>query len=167
MSEDLKVGNAVKVSHPSLIKSFTAKITFILRDKGKDVLAYSLGNRGVWDAKYVTKIGEGIMSKKRKNLDEGMIMISSLMPAVGGRPTLSIRGNKKDNFEFKGLPGQFNEAGTKVIDDNGNRIVETANTNDVKKAIVDIVTKNIGKSKAPKIANEIVRYLGAFKLLIK
>jgi len=63
------------------------------------------------------------MSKKQK-MDEGMIMVSSLLPVnridslTGPRPD--------DNFEFKGLPGQFNEAGEKIMDDRGNMINEAA-----------------------------------------
>lgn len=57
------------------------------------------------------------MSKKKKKLDEGMVMISSLLPAVGG--VVGLLPKRVDNFEFKGLPGQFDENGDKVLDEYG------------------------------------------------
>ena len=72
---------------------------------------------------------ENKMSKKEKeNLDEGIIMMSGLTPVMGPRLSLSMRGNKQDNFEFKGLPGQFNEDGEKIMDDQGNLLNEAAFT---------------------------------------
>jgi hypothetical protein len=65
--------------------------------------------------------GENKMAKKKK-LDEGMILMSSMIP--GQKPTLSLRGNKEDNFEFKGLPGQFDKDGNKVLDEYGDPIKE-------------------------------------------
>ena len=74
------------------------------------------------------------MSKKKENLDEGMIMISSLLP-VGPKPTLSMRDPRAvDNFEFKGWPMQFNENGEKIKDEHGNKIV-------VAEVITDDLTK--------------------------
>jgi len=61
------------------------------------------------------------MAKRKKKLDEGMIMVSSLLP-VNRIDSLTRKYN--DNFEFKGLPGQFNEAGEKIMDDQGNDIEE-------------------------------------------
>ena len=60
------------------------------------------------------------MSKKKKEkLDEGMILISPLLP-VGG--LIGMPPKRKDNFKFKGLPGQFNEHGEKVLDEFGDPI---------------------------------------------
>ena len=64
-----------------------------------------------------------LIKMSKKKMDEGMIMISSLLP-VGRKPTLSMRDPKiKDNFEFKGWPMQFNENGEKIMDEQGNKIV--------------------------------------------
>lgn len=62
---------------------------------------------------------------KRKNLDEGMILIAPLLP-VGGVHGLGGMRTKKDNFEFKGLPGQFNENGDKILDEQGEKLNEKA-----------------------------------------
>ncbi|HUU86409.1 MAG TPA: hypothetical protein VMX17_01480 [Candidatus Glassbacteria bacterium] len=64
-------------------------------------------------------IGENKMAKKKKKLDEGMVMISSLLP-VGG--LIGMPPKRVDNFEFKGLPGQFDKDGNKVLDEMGNKI---------------------------------------------
>lgn len=61
--------------------------------------------------------------KKKKKLDEGMVMLSSMVPA-GKKPTLSLRGDREDNFVFKGLPGQFDKDGNKVLDEYGDPIKE-------------------------------------------
>lgn len=66
------------------------------------------------------KIGENKMAKKKQKLDEGMVMISTLIPAVGG--VVGLVPKREDNFVFKGLPGQFNENGDKVFDEMGNKI---------------------------------------------
>ena len=62
------------------------------------------------------------MAKKQK-LDEGMIMMSPLLP-VGGVHGLGGFKNKEDNFEFKGFPGQFDEDGKKIMDEQGQPIKE-------------------------------------------
>jgi hypothetical protein len=62
------------------------------------------------------------MSKKKKEkLDEGLVMMASLLP-VGG--LIGMPPKRKDNFKFKGLPGQFNENGDKVLDETGQPIKE-------------------------------------------
>lgn len=69
---------------------------------------------------YKKEIGENKMAKKKKeNLDEGMVMMASLLP-VGD--VVGFLPKRKDNFKFKGLPGQFNENGEKVLDEEGNKI---------------------------------------------
>ena len=69
-------------------------------------------------SKIVFAIKESVETKKER-LDEGMVMISSLLP-VGG--LIGMPPKRVDNFEFKGLPGQFNENGDKVFDNEGNKI---------------------------------------------
>jgi hypothetical protein len=64
--------------------------------------------------------GGNKMAKKKQKLDEGMVMLSSMVP--GKKPTLSLRGDREDNFVFKGLPGQFDKDGNKVLDEEGNKI---------------------------------------------
>jgi len=67
--------------------------------------------------RHYNKLGENKMTKKKKqNLDEGMVMISSLLP-VGG--LIGMPPKRVDNFKFKGLPGQFDENGDKVLDEMG------------------------------------------------
>ena len=66
-------------------------------------------------------IGEIKLAKKKQKLDEGLVMISSLLP-VGG--LIGMPPKRKDNFKFKGLPGQFNEHGEKVLDEFGDPIKE-------------------------------------------
>jgi len=68
--------------------------------------------------RHYNKLGENKMAKKKK-LDEGMVMIASLLP-VGG--LIGMPPKRKDNFVYKGLPGQFNENGDKVLDEMGNKI---------------------------------------------
>ena len=64
------------------------------------------------------------MSKKKKQkLDEGMILMSPMLP-VGGVHGLGGFKNKEDNFEFKGFPGQFDEDGKKIMDEQGNKVNE-------------------------------------------
>jgi hypothetical protein len=72
-----------------------------------------------------------------------MVMISSLLP-VGQKLKLSMRGDKPDNFEFKGLPGQFNEQGEKVLDEFGDPIKEETLNEDSyhSGAIDDFIKKN-------------------------
>jgi len=65
-------------------------------------------------------VGENKTSKKEK-LDEGMVMISSLLP-VG--QVVGLSPKREDNFEFKGLPGQFNEKGEKFLDEQGQPLQE-------------------------------------------
>ena len=67
------------------------------------------------------ELGENKMAKKKQKLDEGLVMISSLLP-VGPKLTLSMRGDKPDNFVFKGLPGQFDKDGNKIFDEWGDPI---------------------------------------------
>ena len=71
-------------------------------------------------SKVVFAIKESVVKKKEK-LNEGMVMISSLLP-VGG--LIGMPPKRKDNFVFKGLPGQFNEQGEKVFDEFGDPIKE-------------------------------------------
>lgn len=59
--------------------------------------------------------------KKKKKLDEGAILLAPLLP-VGGVHGLGGMRTKEDNFEFKGLPGQFDKDGNKILDENGNKI---------------------------------------------
>ena len=54
-NEIYKVGDKVTVDHPRLSGKFTAKITGILQNKQKGIVAYSLGDHGVWDHKYCIK----------------------------------------------------------------------------------------------------------------
>jgi len=61
------------------------------------------------------------MAKKKKKLDEGMVMIASLLP-VGG--VVGLLPKRVDNFKFKGLPGQFNKDGVKTLDEYGDPIKE-------------------------------------------
>ncbi len=58
---------------------------------------------------------------KKKKLDEGIILLSSLMPK--GKQTMGGMRTREDNFTFKGFPGQFKN-GKKVMDDNGQTIKE-------------------------------------------
>ena len=58
---------------------------------------------------------------KKKKLDEGMVMIASLLP-VGG--LIGMPPKRVDNFVFKGLPGQFNKDGVKTLDEYGDPIKE-------------------------------------------
>lgn len=62
------------------------------------------------------------MSKKKK-LDEGMTLMA-YPPAVGG--LMGMLPKRVDNFKFKGLPGQFDENGEKVLDEYGQPIQEAA-----------------------------------------
>ena len=89
--------------------------------------------------------GENKMSKKKKKLDEGMVMISSLLPV--GRLT-GLTPKREDNFVFKGLPGQFDKDGNKVIDENGNKIKEedSKNVKSAKELLEDIL-KEFGHKK--------------------
>ena len=73
---------------------------------------------------------------KKERLDEGMVMISSLLP-VGG--LIGMPPKRVDNFEFKGLPGQFNENGDKVLDEMGQPINEYADRKTVEKNIKSYV----------------------------
>ena len=66
------------------------------------------------------RIGENKMAKKNK-LDEGMVMIASLLP-VGG--VVGLLPKRVDNFVFKGLPGQFDKDGVKTLDEYGDPIKE-------------------------------------------
>jgi len=94
------------------------------------------------------------MSKKKEQIDEGMIMISSLLP-VGPKPTLSMRGNKKDNFVFKGMPQQFDKNGVKIMDEDGNKINDKA-------TILETVKKYIDASDDKKqVANELIKAIKA------
>ena len=88
--------------------------------------------------------------KKKQNLDEGMIMLSPMLP-VGGVHGLGGMKTKADNFEFKGLPGQFNEDGEKVLDEQGQPI-----------AIKETILKNIkeyinSKEDKKEAANELIK----------
>jgi len=71
--------------------------------------------------KDVLAAAKKVVSESKQKLDEGMVMMSSLLP-VGG--VIGLMPERKDNFEFKGLPGQFNEEGVKVLDEMGNKIEE-------------------------------------------
>jgi len=89
------------------------------------------------------------MSKKKKqNLDEGMIMLSPMLP-VGGVHGLGGMRTKEDNFVFKGLPGQFDEDGNKILDEHGNSIVTELGkkTNDGYRTIELTDTKTGKKAK--------------------
>jgi hypothetical protein len=79
---------------------------------GKKVVTFRIKKKSV---------GENKMSKKKEKLDEGLVMISSLLP-VG--QVHGLLPKRKDNFKFKGLPGQFNEQGEKVLDEMGQPIKE-------------------------------------------
>ena len=82
--------------------------------------------------RHYNKLGENKMTKKKKqNLDEGMVMISSLLP-VGG--LIGMPPKRVDNFEFKGLPGQFDKDGNKILDEMG-QPVEKKEV--VKEAVMD------------------------------
>jgi hypothetical protein len=65
------------------------------------------------------KLGENKVSKKKEKLDEGMVMLSNILP-VGG--VVGLNPKKDDNFEFKGWPQQFDENGDKILDNEGNKI---------------------------------------------
>jgi hypothetical protein len=54
--------------------------------------------------------------KKKKKLDEGMVMMASLLP-VGD--VIGFLPKRVDNFKFKGLPGQFDKDGNKILDEYG------------------------------------------------
>jgi len=99
------------------------------------------------------------MSKKKEQLDEGMIMISSLLP-VGPKPTLSMRDpRKKDNFEFKGWPMQFNENGEKIKDEHGNKLVVVEK---IEADLEEIMTENFGEASDESVKNaiaEVVKYM--------
>jgi len=49
---------------------------------------------------------------KKKKLNEGMVFISSLLPINNPLPK-----RKKDNFTFKGFPGQFDKNGKRIINE--------------------------------------------------
>ena len=76
------------------------------------------------------------MSKKKKRLDEGAVMLTSLLPVGNGVIGLGA-GRKPDNFEFKGLPGQFDKNGKKIMDEHGDPIKEDFNPKFRKKASED------------------------------
>ena len=59
--------------------------------------------------------------KEKQDLNEGAIMLSSLMP-VGSPHGLGGMRTRRDNFEYKGLPGQFDKDGNKVLDEHGQPI---------------------------------------------
>jgi len=81
------------------------------------------------------KLGESKMSKKKQKLDEGLVMMASLLP-VGG--VIGLLPKRVDNFKFKGLPGQFNENGDKVLDEFGDPIkVKEEETKVVKEEKMD------------------------------
>jgi len=68
------------------------------------------------------KQGENKMAtKKKEKLEEGLVMISSLLP-VG--QLIGMPPKRKDNFVFKGLPGQFDKNGVKTLDEFGDPIKE-------------------------------------------
>jgi len=81
--------------------------------------------------------------KKKKKIEEGMIMVSSLLP-VNRIDSLTRKHN--DNFEFKGLPGQFDENGEKIMDDQGRMINEAAFSKQQHITIANILkeSRNIG-----------------------
>lgn len=66
------------------------------------------------------KVLESVKTDKKK-LDEGMTLIA-YPPAVGG--LMGMLPKRVDNFKFKGLPGQFNEHGEKILDEYGQPIKE-------------------------------------------
>ena len=66
-------------------------------------------------------VKEEVAKTEKKKLDESITMLSSLLP-VGGVHGLAPK--RKDNFEFKGLPGQFDEDGNKILDEYGQPIQE-------------------------------------------
>jgi len=89
--------------------------------KGKKDSWYLEPTDNVFTNEEIT-FGENKMSKKKnQNLDEGMIMLSPMLPVATFN---NLRSGKKDNFEFKGLPGQFDEDGNKILDEQGNKIEE-------------------------------------------
>ena len=61
------------------------------------------------------------MKKKKQKLDESMTLMAPQV-AVGG--LYGLLPKRVDKFKFKGLPGQFNEFGEKVFDEQGNPIRE-------------------------------------------
>jgi hypothetical protein len=78
---------------------------------------------------------------KKQKLDEGMILMSPML-AVGG--LVGMPPKRKDNFVFKGLPGQFNENGDKIFDEFGDPLKEEKITEDSyhSNAIDDFIKKN-------------------------
>jgi len=93
--------------------------------------------------------------KKKKKLDEGLVMISSLLP-VGG--VVGLLPKRVDNFKFKGLPGQFDEDGNKVLDESGQPIEKVG-------VLVENIRKHLENSKnkkddAKEVFEAIKMYLG-------
>jgi len=68
------------------------------------------------------------MKKNKKKLNEGIVLLTSLLP-VGG--VFGLTPKRKDNFTFKGLPGQFDKDGKKVLDEEGNPIKTEVNETEV------------------------------------
>ncbi len=125
-----KQGKEQKVKILSIKKDeggyFNVKVQFVSGDmKGQKDDWYLEPDDKVFVKESVNNRGVIKMAKKKKkeNLNEGAIMLASLMP-VGGVHGLGGMRTREDNFEFKGFPGQFDKDGKKVIDDNGQTIGE-------------------------------------------
>lgn len=119
------------------------KIVDFLRTQTKKPIKY-VKTAGRIEIKNAIKenLGENKMSKKKKEQLDEMIMLAPLVSI--NRPRLSLRGNQKDNFTFKGLPGQFDENGKKIYDEFGNKIHESK---DLAKAIYEALNKKGAKLK--------------------
>ena len=128
-----KIYNIKSMAERSLkLKVFHAEIK-AQAQKGDDLqkkffntMLKSLEDTAAYKAavKYQKTIGEN-------KLNEGMVMISSLLP-VGG--LIGMPPKRVDNFEFKGLPGQFDKDGNKILDEMG-QPVEKKEV--VKEAVMD------------------------------
>ena len=71
---------------------------------------------------------------KKKKLNEGITLMAHPQ-AVGG--LMGMLPKRVDNFKFKGLPGQFDENGNKILDEWGQPIKE-----DKEEKIIEGYTKN-------------------------
>ena len=130
---------------------------------GKEVTDY-VKKYGSSNVKNRLKIyGESKMSKKKKKLNEGAVMLTSLLP-VATYSNLRLSNHGPDNFEFKGLPGQFDENGNKFLDEHGNKINESTFTKKHYIAIAKVLksSKTVAEV-AKKLANLFEHDNPAFK----
>jgi hypothetical protein len=115
----------VEIGDTILTGKFKNKVTVVKEIGSDDYGMPTINGKKVVTFRIKKNIGENKMDKKKKQkLDEGMVMISSLLP-VGG--LIGMPPKRKDNFVFKGLPGQFNKDGVKTLDEWGNKINEGFN----------------------------------------